>query len=320
MMYDWRMFSIRQLRSFVAASEEGSFTRAAKRENATQSGISQHVSALESLLGTPLFDRTAAGVELTTAGRLFYPRAVAALRGLDLGVVEVRAALGGLSGTVRAGLMPSFTRAALAPALETFLTAHPHVRIEVIEGYSAALADMVRAGALDFALIPAGSATTGLSVAPLARDREMLLSAATSGPAAALAHLAPVRLASLGPLRIVVPGLANVRRDRLVAYFDAQAVQVERLLEMDSMLGTLELVARSDWVTVLPGVICAGDLDGRVRKVNPLAGPDLTSDFVVVEPARTALTPAASAFLAILRDEIRRLSALFPSSETGPPV
>jgi LysR family transcriptional regulator, nitrogen assimilation regulatory protein len=36
---------LRQIRAVIAACEEGSFTRAAARENATQSGISQHVAA-----------------------------------------------------------------------------------------------------------------------------------------------------------------------------------------------------------------------------------------------------------------------------------
>ena len=314
MMYDWGMFTLRQLKSFVAAYEEGSFTRAARRENATQSGVSQHVSSMEERLGAPLFERNAAGVGPTTAGRLLYPRAVEALRGLDLGVEEVRAALGGLSGTVRAGLMPSFTRAALSPALECFLAAHPHVRTQVIEGYSGALSDMVRAGALDFALVPAGSGTAGLRVSPLARDREMLLTAARGSPADAVPHLASVRLSDLGPLRIVVPGTANVRRTQLETYFEAQGVRIERLLEMDTMLGTLELVARSDWVTVLPGVICAGDLDGRQRRINPLAAPELISEFVIIEPARTALTPAAARFLSVLRQEIERLVALIPAT------
>ncbi len=39
--------SIRDIRVFVAAYEEGSFTAAAARENATQSGVSQHVRKLE---------------------------------------------------------------------------------------------------------------------------------------------------------------------------------------------------------------------------------------------------------------------------------
>lgn len=301
------MLNLRQIRSFVAVYEEGSFTRAAAREHATQSGVSQHVAALEAALGVALLDRRAGGVAPTHAGAVFYGRAIAALRNLDAGVSEVRASRGGLSGEVRAGLMPSFTRAALAPALERFLADHPQVRVEVIEGYSGALSDMVRAGSLDFALVPAGVPATGLEQSPIARDREMLVTAPGFAATAGLAHGAPVRLASLGPLRVVVPGRANVRRARLDAYFAAEAVAVAAVLEMDSMLGTLELVGRSDWVAVLPGIICAGDADGMARRVHPLTDPGLASDFVLIEPARGALSPAARAFVTVLRREIDAL-------------
>lgn len=301
------MLNLRQIRSFIAVYEEGSFTRAATRENATQSGVSQHVAALEQVLAAALFDRGAGGVTPTHAGQLFYARAVTALRALEAGLSEVRAARGGLSGQVRAGLMPSFTRAALAPALEAFMADHPQVRVEVIEGYSGALSDMVRAGSLDFALVPAGAAMTGLDRTPIARDREMLVTAPGFAATAGLAHLAPVQLASLGPLRVVVPGRANVRRARLDAYFAAEGVAIAEMLEMDSMLGTLELVARSDWVAVLPGIVCAGDADGRMRRVHPLTAPDLHSDFVLIEPARGVLSPAARAFVAVLQREIAAL-------------
>lgn len=300
-------FSLRQLRAFVAVYEEGAFTRAARRENATQSGISQHVAALEALAGAALFERTPAGVSPTHAGRLLYARALEALRALDLGLAELHAARGAVSGHVRAGLMPAFTRAALAPVLERFLAEHPGIGVEVIEGYSGALSDQVRAGALDFALVPAGGDLTGLRAAPLLSDREMLV----SGPARGLPHGTALRLADLGALDIVVPGRANVRRARLETYFAAHGVQVGRLLEMDTMLGTLELVARSRWVAILPGVICAADADGSVRRIHPLADPALTADFVVIEPARAAPGPAAGLFLSALRTRIAALAA-FP--------
>ena len=51
------MVTLRQIRSVIAVFEEGSFTRAADRENATQSGVSQHVAAVEAALGVTLFDR-----------------------------------------------------------------------------------------------------------------------------------------------------------------------------------------------------------------------------------------------------------------------
>src|SRR5262245_39913097 len=57
--------ALRQIKAVIAVCEEGSFTRAAQRENATQSGISQHVATVERALGVRLFDRSAAGVRPT---------------------------------------------------------------------------------------------------------------------------------------------------------------------------------------------------------------------------------------------------------------
>ncbi len=303
------MFSLRQVRSLIAVYEERSFTRAAQRENATQSGISQHVSALEEQLGAPLFDRRHGGPEPTPAGDLFYRRALEMLRAMERGVAEVRGSIGQVSGEVRAGVMPTFTRSALPPALDRFMETYPHVRVEVIEGYSGLLSDRVRAGELDLALVPAAADTTGLTVTPLCTNREMLL----SGPAMGLDHLAPVRLADLGPLDIIVPSPANARRLSLDTYFATNGVRIGRLLEMDAMLGTLQLVARSRWVTVLPGVLCVADADGRERRVHPIESPALTSEFVVIEPARRSLSPAASLFLDAMRAEIAAL-ARFPEA------
>ena len=299
------MITLRQLRSVVAVYEEGSFTRAAQRENATQSGVSQHVAAVEGALDVALFDRTSDGVQPTPAGRRYYEHAIAVLRHLDQGAGEARAAALGLSGRLRAGLMPAFTRAALAPALDRFLAEYPEVQVQVIEGYSGALTDMVRADTLDFALVPAAQGGVGLTVTHLVRDREMLV----SGPALGLPHGAPVRLSDLGPLKLIVPSSQNVRRAKLEAYFETHGVRIARLMEMDAMLGTLELVARSDWATVLPGLICVGDAEGTARRVAPIADPPLHSDFVVIEPARRPLSPAARLFLDMLRHEILRLAA-----------
>ena len=63
-----RNIPLRQIRAVIAVCEEGSFTRAAERENATQSGISQHVAAVERTLGVKLFERSAGGVTADAGG------------------------------------------------------------------------------------------------------------------------------------------------------------------------------------------------------------------------------------------------------------
>src|SRR5262249_51861851 len=173
--------ALRQIRAIIAVCEEGSFTRAAARENATQSGISQHVAAAERALGVTLFERSATGVTPTPAGQRYYKRCIDAVGQLANAAEEVRGFAARVSGDLRIGLIPTLTRAALAPALAGFNSRHPDVRLHIVEGYSGWLTDMVLAGDLDFAVVPASESRVGLKSRLIVRDREMLVSNATLG-------------------------------------------------------------------------------------------------------------------------------------------
>lgn len=303
--------SFRDLRLFVAAYEERSFTAAAAREHATQSGVSQHIRKLEERLGVRLFARGAGPVAPTPAGDRLYRDAVALLRDQDAATRAVRAHAGGLEGEVRIGLMPTMTRCALAPALARGMAEQPNVRIRIVEAYSAVLTPMTRAGELDLAVVPAFGATTGLRARPFLRTPEVLVSAVDSG----LPHRDGARLAELGALRFALPGPGNTRRGTIDTYLAGNGATVARVIELDAMLGTLDLVATAGWVTILPGIMMAAearqDAARRLFSVSPLAAPPLLLDLVTIEPARRILSPAAAAFLDILAQETARLNAVW---------
>jgi LysR family tcuABC transcriptional regulator len=302
--------SLRQIRAVVAVCEEGSFTRAAERENATQSGISQHIAALERILGVRLFERSNAGVRPTPAGMRYYRRCIAALGTLKTGAEEMRALAGRVTGNLRIGLMPTFTRAVLAPTLDHFVSRHPDVRLHIVEGYSGLLTEMVLADELDFAVVPAFEGRIGLKSRLFVRDREMLLSGTRRG----LTSLAPVRLRELRPFKVIVPGPDNVRRRNLETYFHTNGVEVDAMLEMDAMIGTLELVARSDWLTVLPSLISVNDLATGDIIVNPLADPPMHAEFVLIQPARRTLSAQARLFLERFEAEVAHIHAVWDAA------
>jgi LysR family transcriptional regulator, nitrogen assimilation regulatory protein len=299
--------ALRQVRAVIAVCEEGSFTRAAVRENATQSGISQHVAAVERALGVRLFERSNAGVKPTPAGFRYYRRCVEAVGMLDTADEEARALAGLVTGDLRIGLMPTFTRAVLAPTLEQFVPRHPDVRLHIFEGYSGVLTEMVKADTLDFAIVPAFEGQVGLKSRLLVRDREMLISGRLRG----LAPLAPVRLSTCAPLKIVVPGPDNTRRRNLETYFQTHGVEVAAMLEMDAMIGTLEFVARTDWVTVLPSIISVNDIGKGDLTVSPIVAPPLHAEFVVIQPARRTLTTQARLFLEGFEAEVARIQEVW---------
>ena len=297
---------LRQIRAVIAVCEEGSFTRAAERENATQSGISQHVAAVERMLGVRLFERSAAGVTPTPAGMRYYKSCIEAVGMLDSAAEQARSIAGGVTGDLRIGLMPTFTRAVLAPVLEDYIERHPEVRLHVTEGYSGLLTELVLADELNFAVVPAFEGQVGLKVRHLVRDREMLI----SGPRRGVTPLVPVRLKDWRPFKVIVPGPENVRRRNLETYFQTHGVEVAAMLELDAMIGTLELVARSDWVTVLPSLISVNDIVTGEFAVNPI-DPPLHAEFVVIEPARRTLSTPARLFLERFRSEVEHIQAVW---------
>jgi LysR family tcuABC transcriptional regulator len=308
--------ALRQIRAVIAVCEEGSFTRAAARENATQSGISQHVAAVERTLGVKLFERSVSGVQPTPAGLRYYRRCVEAVSQIESANEEIRGFSELVTGDLRIGLMPTMTRAALAPTLEQFVPHYPDVRLHIVEGYSGLLTDMVLADELDFAVVPTFEGRMGLKSRLIVRDREMLV----SSPQRGFAPLAPVRLKDCGPLKLILPSRSNIRRRNIEVYLQTYNVEIAEMIEMDAMIGTLEFVARSDWVAILSGLICVNDIAKSERVINPIDDPPLFAEFVVISPARRPLSTQARLFLEAFEAEISRIQQVWEQAIEPTPI
>jgi DNA-binding transcriptional LysR family regulator len=145
----------RQLEYFVAVAEELSFTRAAVRCHVVQSALSYQIARLERENGVTLFERTSRSVRLAPAGELLLPRARRVLAELDLARAELTEFAGVLTGRLRLGMIGSASEAAptVERALVTFHRRHPAVEITIQDTGSAHMADLVRGGLLDVAVV-----------------------------------------------------------------------------------------------------------------------------------------------------------------------
>ena len=305
--------SLRDIFLFVAAYEERSFTAAARREHATQSGVSQHIRKLEDALDARLFTRDKGRVVPTPAGDSYYRHCIELLNIHAKATSSVQKQGTGLAGNIVVGLMPTMTRCVLAPALARFIDKHPNVVVRVVEGYSAALTEQVQAAELEFAVVPAFSGAPGLKSRLFLRTPEVLVSSAKSP----LTHLAPTRPADLGPLKLVVPSKANTRRRLIETYLASNGIAIDRLIELDAMLGTLDFVAQTDWMAILPGIMMASETKPRQFTVNPIASPPFGLDLVLIEPARRQMSPGATAFLELLEEESNRLNRRWDAPDNG---
>ena len=80
---------------------------------------------------------------------------------------------------------------------------------------------------------------------------------------------------------------------------------------MDAMLGALDLVAQSDWLTVVPGVMMASEPAGGRWTVGPVADPGLSVDLMLIEPSKQPLDAPTAAFLGVLEQETLRVNAVW---------
>ena len=293
---------LQQLKYFVAVYEAKSITSGAIRAHATQSGLSMQIKDLERQLKGALFHRTANGVTATEKGQRFYIHATNILRNVNEAMREMQSMDQQLTGTVCAGLIPTFTRSILSSALKAMYNDYPMVKTKVVEAYSEQLTQDVAQNDLDFAIVPAPASGEELRTKNtyLGTDREFLVSAASQP----YEHMRPVKLSENEPLKLVLPSSENTRRPKIDAFIQTQNIKVDQILELDSMLGTLELVGSSEWKTILPGLICLNDRLGDVRKLNPIADAPLLVDYVMIEKRSLSLSTESKIFSDLLRKEL----------------
>ncbi|MEP9982540.1 LysR family transcriptional regulator [Klebsiella sp. GG_Kp157] len=156
---------IRLLRAFAVVAEENNISRAAQRLFISQPPLSRHMRQLEAQLGVTLFQRHSKGLILTDAGRevLEIIRPMLALQARTL------AALSELSvhspQPLRLGLTTAFEQGIFA-AVESALSKHTRT-LHITRHASPALAQQVRKGKLDVALVALPLNTEGLHLHPL---------------------------------------------------------------------------------------------------------------------------------------------------------
>ena len=311
---------LRQIRYFVAVYEEGSFSRAAERENCTQPGLSVQMQQLEAELGHRLFDRKPRGVAPTIAGKHFYESCKDILNSVRGARQRMLDLAGAVAGRINVGVPPSFSKAALPAALRRFSDEYPHVEMRIAEAYSGTLSEWVVAGDLELAIVTQPPADLGLATAPFFRDRLALVRGASGGAGRRSGNGAD------RGLKLAVPSGRHSLRQKIDSHPRLHAPGVRRILEIDGLLATLELVRDSDWATVLPIVAVADDVrEGRL-KTEAISAPELWLDYFLVQTKDLPLSVASRRFLDLLDAELRMIAGhkrrkavtSLPSTETAP--
>lgn len=155
---------LRQLRYFLAVSEELSFRRAAERLHISQPPLSRQIRQLEDQLGVELLQRSKAGVTLTEAGAAFLPEVRRTLIQAEKAVAVARAARGADGGQFVVGYTTVFDRSAFPDVFDRFRRRFPNWRLVVKGKHSISLIRDLRNGVMDAAFVGLHTEAQGLTV------------------------------------------------------------------------------------------------------------------------------------------------------------
>lgn len=134
-----KLANLRGIIEFVAATEAGSFSAAARQLGVSVAHVSRRVAALERDLGVQLLKRSTRSSALTEQGRAFHRSCRDILGALEEARDAARSARQ-LRGRIRMSMGGHYAETVLAPLLGEFVALHPGISLELEIAADVALA------------------------------------------------------------------------------------------------------------------------------------------------------------------------------------
>ncbi|OWT56891.1 LysR family transcriptional regulator [Candidimonas nitroreducens] len=288
---------IRELKTFIAVAQEGSFAAAGNKIGLTQSAVSAQMQRLENELGLALFERAGRSARISTAGRQVLEQAQELVRLYShLGSAQAGTTPGGL---VTLGAIASVQRSLVPDALARFYRRYPGCRTRIVPGLSIELVNLVDAGEIDMAAIirPPFSLQSDLQCTVLAREPFRLITP-RGVPGSDWAEL----LASQPFIRYERTSFGGRQVDR---FLRGMHLTPHELCEADELETIVKLVANGVGIALLPQTAAFRRWPAGVRAID-LAQHTFHRDIVLVHRAEQTLAEPALALVQLLERQAAR--------------
>ena len=247
--------NLRDLAYFVALADARHFGQAAEASHVSQPTLSGQIRKLEETLGVTLFERDSRNVTLTAAGEAVLGEAQAALRHAAA-VKEVADAFRDpLAGTFRLGVIASLAPFQAADVLAQLQHDAPRLDVVLTEGLTEELLALLRAGALDAAMIATTTGDDKFQEVALF-DEPFFIGHAPNHP---LKDVRPLSISDIERGTLLLLGEGHCLRDQALALCGATSVDAR--VKSTSLSTLMRLAAAGRGVTLVPA-LAAGAAEG----------------------------------------------------------
>jgi molybdate transport repressor ModE-like protein len=289
---NWQSVDLKHLRALRAVAEKGTFWAASEALNTSLSTVSDHIGALETLVGQRLIERSRGRrtVRLTEAGRLLLGHAEAIEARLRAAEADFRAYAAGAAGGLRVGIYQSVANKVLPDVMRRFKARWRDVDVQVTEGtHDVDLVEAVERGELDmtFAIQPLPEGP--FEVRELMRDPYVLVVAASAASRWARASASDLDGA---PMVGFQPGKHQDQAEDFLARLGVRP----RFVFRSNDNGTLQAMVAAGLGVALAPLLAVDQSDPKVRILR-LAEPMPPRVVVIAWHRDRYRPPAASTFV-----------------------
>ncbi|WP_231496278.1 LysR family transcriptional regulator [Nocardioides sp. URHA0032] len=302
------MLSLHQLTCFLATYEHGSLTAAAEELGYAQPSVSEQIRSLEKSLGVQLFRRVGRGVVPTTVADTLRPHAEKVLAAVREAQDAARSAKSLETGTIRFGMFGIARLYAGAGLIADVLARYPGVRVELIGQNSTEVAEELRRGRLEAAMLAVSTiASEGLTITPVAREELVYVSA---DPANLTGPVTASRLAQSSLVMSETTFRAtDSTRQTLRQMLHATGRNPQTRIEVEDIETAVELVGLGYADTIVP----RGAARQLLPRLAPKAGwvplrPRQYDTFAIVHRAGATLSPAAELMIELATRRIQAIA------------
>jgi len=267
-------FDLADLNLFRHVVEAGSITHGAGRTHLALAAASTRIRNMEQALGAALLVRSRQGVTPTQAGLTLLQHARAILRQTERLREDLGAYAGGLAGQIRVLSNTNALTEFLPEALSSFLTAHPHVSVDLEERLSDEIVGLIAEGVGDLGIVAGTVDASALETYPFRKDRFVLVVARDH----ALAKRAKIAFAQVLDHDFV--GLD--RASALQRFLADKAARIGRPLRLRVQLRSFDAVCRMVECNVGIGIV-PETTARRVARTMAIAAVTLTDPWAVRE-------------------------------------
>jgi LysR family hca operon transcriptional activator len=268
---------LRHLRFFVAVAEEKSITVAATRRlHTAQPSLSRQLRELETEVGARLMTRSARGIELTAAGKVFLDHARLALAQVEAAAAAARRAAHPEERTLALGFLSGCEPEWLPGVMHVLREELPRIEVTISSKHSPQLAEGLATGKLDAAFLRREERYPDLVYKVLVRE-PLIVVLPSDHRLASHAAIAPKDL--LGETFIGMADQAPVLRSIIEDYIRRSGVDLQPTHRVEYLSMAMSLVASTRGVAVLPDF--ARNFLTRSVIARPLAGKAPSIDLVL---------------------------------------